>query len=154
MRGTISCLLWVAGLGEGSPVFGHRRLRIRLERSQESHCPKFPHQPFPATNIKDNRGVTSHLQGPPQSKGLNLQGPTSSHLSQKFATEQSPHPLGLHHQTLTGGAEDQCNTTKPACPPISSHPNSPKRRQVKQSTQLGELNWEGKATGYKNVTSS
>lgn len=125
MRGTISCLLWAAGLGEGSPVFGHRRLRIRLERSQESHCPKFPHQPFPATNIKDNRGVTSHLQGPPQSKGLNLQGPTSSHLSQKFATEQSPHPLGLHHQTLTGGQRTSATPPSQLVPPSPATPTLP-----------------------------
>lgn len=24
-----------------------------------------------------------------------------------------------------GGSEEQCNTTEPACPPPSSHPNSP-----------------------------
>ena len=74
MRGSISCPLWVASLGEESPVFADRRLRVRGERSQQSHCPRFPHQRFPTTNIKDNRGVTSHLQAPPQSKELNLRG--------------------------------------------------------------------------------
>lgn len=98
--------------------------------------------------------MTSPLQAPPQKKGLNLWGPTSTYLSQKFAAARAPHPLGLHHQTLSGGSEEQCNTTKPACPPLSSQHNFPKQRQVKQSGHLGELDWEGEAMSYKNVTSS
>lgn len=52
------------------------------------------------------------------------------------------------------GSEELCNNTKPACLLLSSQHNSPKQRQVKQSGQLGELDWEGEAMGYKNVTSS
>lgn len=128
-----------------------------MEAEKGPRSPAVPSLPtntsLPPTSTH-NRGATSHLQAPPQSKGLNLQGPTSSRLSQKFATGQAPRPLGLHHRTLTGGSEEQCNTTKPTCLPLSSHPNSPKQRQVKRGRQMGELDWEGKAMGYKNVTSS
>lgn len=155
MHGSISYPLWVASLGERSPVFADGRLRIKGERSQESHCPRFPHQPFPTT-IKDKRGVTSHLQAPPQGKGLNLRGPASSRLSQKSATGRAPHPLGLHHHTLMGGGgvrrtvqHHQASLSSPLQPPQLSQ-----WRQVKQSGQLGEPEWEGEATGYKNVTSS
>lgn len=56
MHGSVSYPLWVVILGEGSPVFAHRKVRIR---GRDPRSPSVPG--FPTTTTKDNRGTSSHL---------------------------------------------------------------------------------------------
>lgn len=58
MHGSVSCPLRVVILGEGSPVFVHRKLMIRRDL-RNTTVPGFP------TTTKDNRGASSHLQSTP-----------------------------------------------------------------------------------------
>lgn len=63
MHGSVSCLLWVVILGEGSPVFARRKLRIRRRDPRNTTVPGFP--PATTTTTKDNRWVSSHQQATP-----------------------------------------------------------------------------------------
>lgn len=59
MHGSVSHPLWVVVLGEGSPGFAHRKLRVRRRDPRNSTVPGF------STTTKDNRGVSSHQQATP-----------------------------------------------------------------------------------------
>lgn len=60
MHGSVSYPHWVVIFGEGSPVFAHRKLRIRRRDARNTTVPDFP-----TTTTKHNRGVSSHQQAPP-----------------------------------------------------------------------------------------
>lgn len=60
LHGSASCPLRVVILGEGSPVFAQRKLKIRGRDPRNTTVPDFP-----TTTTKDNRGVSSHLQATP-----------------------------------------------------------------------------------------
>lgn len=142
--GSISCPPWVAGLGEASPVFAGGKLRIRGQRWSQGEVPGLPlSQVSPPTLPRHQRQGQQRSDQPPAS--------TTPEQRIKFTGTHLIPPLpeichGAGTPSLRAaspntvrGVRGTVQHHQASLSPPSSHPNSPKQRQMKQSRRLGEL---------------